>query len=525
VRTLTIVFVGLVALPAGILGWLGFQYASTLEGDSRGVIERETDALLEDELRRVRDDALETEQRFDQRAEAEAREWARRLPFVKDIERSGASGGTIDTPLGTIRFVRRIETASGELLNTHRELTELPEWGRFVAMRDTAMRGLHESGDWEAATARLRAAAGELVSPRLRDQLVGMADAITLRHRTGAKVLLDTPPIAAAAMPHGARLTLLVEPLPGQVRPSGTEPDARGLGWRETVVGPLTRAGLSFRVRIEHPRAAEFSAEVRQRKLLTAGAIGALLLLMVVGLWLARRALMRERAARELRDAFIANVSHELKTPLTSVRMYAEMLADGSVEESKRAEYGRVVDAEGARLAALVDDMLDFSALERGARELEIEPTDIARLACATVEAWRPIAEREGVELDVDGPREGVTALADAAALGRIVTNLLQNALKHGTPPRDGETRRIRVCIDGGLTVCDNGPGIPAREREAMFDRFRRGADTGNKAGAGIGLALSRELARAMNGDLFVEDDGTWTRFSLKLPPVPNEPA
>jgi signal transduction histidine kinase len=204
--------------------------------------------------------------------------------------------------------------------------------------------------------------------------------------------------------------------------------------------------------------------------------------------------------------------------------MYAEMLADGQISPEQREQYGRVVDAEGARLAALVDDMLDFSALERGARVLDIEPVDVAGLARGTVDAWGPLAEREGVELELE-ISAGATALADATALSRILSNLLQNALKYGQPTRDGGTPRIRVEFDGMLTVCDNGPGVSTEERAVIFDRFRRGADAGNKAGAGIGLALSRELARAMNGDLMVEDDGTWTRFTLRLPPVPEEPA
>lgn len=535
-RTLTIVFVSLVALPASVLGWLGFQSVDRLEADARRVIERETRIGFEKSLERLRQEADQANRYFDDRVAREAAAWARRLPMDDDPAAWVDATGSIVSRFGELAVRFRVDVATGEPLLPRSEFPELPEWERFEKIRADALRRIAQPG---LAVPALRMAAARLQSPRLRERLNRIADAILPLAQRPPDV--DPPrPVASAALPHGAHLTMLVQSLsrPSMaddldgIRTIRTEvsreakaPTRRGLGWCESVEGPVTRAGCYFRVRVEHPRASSFVAQVRRRKSLTVGAIGALLALMVVGLWLARRALLRERAARQLRDAFIANVSHELKTPLTSVRMYAEMLADGAIESSKREEYGRVVDAEGARLAALVDDMLDFSALERGARELEIEPTDVARLVRATVEAWRPLAEREGVELDVDGPREGVVALADSSAVGRIVTNLLQNALKHGAQPRHGEQRRIRVCIDGVLAVCDNGQGVPEAEREVVFDRFRRGTSAGNKAGAGIGLALSRELARSMNGELMVEDDGTWTRFLLRLPPVPIEPA
>ena len=120
-----------------------------------------------------------------------------------------------------------------------------------------------------------------------------------------------------------------------------------------------------------------------------------------------------------------------------------------------------------------------------------------------------------------------VVAFADATALSRITANLLQNAWKHGRPPRNGtSSSRIRLVArlegsDPVLEVRDNGPGVPANERSLIFERFHRGRDAARKSGAGIGLALSRELAREMGGELTVTDTGEETVFRLTLPPVP----
>ena len=116
--------------------------------------------------------------------------------------------------------------------------------------------------------------------------------------------------------------------------------------------------------------------------------------------------------------------------------------------------------------------------------------------------------------------------MADPAALARILGNLVGNAWKHGRPARTGGAGRIRVRAredgrDTSVEVCDDGPGIPAEERERVFERFGRGRRSTRIEGSGIGLALSRDLARALGGDLDVRDDGDETIFRLRLPAVP----
>jgi len=272
------------------------------------------------------------------------------------------------------------------------------------------------------------------------------------------------------------------------------------------------------RAAVRNPGLGELEASARRRRLLTiVGSVG-LLSLLLCGTFLARRALLRERAARQLRDDFIANVSHELRTPLTSVRMHAEMLAEGGLDEERRRAYAAVVEAEGARLTALVEDLLDFAALERGTRRLEPEPTDVGEVIRGAAGAWRPLAARDGVALEVEVASPAPVAMADPTALSRILTNLIQNAFRHA------RARRIvlRAVAGPALEVADDGAGIEASARGKLFDRFQRGE--GSK-GAGIGLALSRELARAMGGDLALLDRPGETCFRIVLPSAPENPS
>jgi signal transduction histidine kinase len=190
------------------------------------------------------------------------------------------------------------------------------------------------------------------------------------------------------------------------------------------------------------------------------------------------------------------------------------MLAEGGLPEERRRAYAAVVEAEGARLSALVEDLLDFAALERGTRRLEPEPTDLGEVARGAAGAWRPIAERDGIALEVEAASPAPVALADPTALSRILGNLMQNAFRHARAKRIV----LRAVPGPALEVADDGAGIDAASRARLFERFHRGP--GSK-GAGIGLALSRELARAMGGDLALLDRPGETCFRIALPKAP----
>lgn len=266
--------------------------------------------------------------------------------------------------------------------------------------------------------------------------------------------------------------------------------------------------------------------ERRDLRWWTYGAIGMLLLVTMAGVFLLRRAVLREREARRVRDDFIANVTHEVRTPLTSVLLHSELLIEQGEDDAKRRQHAAVVQAQGQRLAALVGDMLDFAALERGTRTLENSPVDLAAACRDAIAPYQVLAEREGAEVTFVEPEREAAAMADPAALARILGNLVGNAWKHGRPSRDGHAGRLRILTvedaRGGIVeVRDDGPGIPAEERERVFERFGRGRAALRKEGSGIGLSLSRDLARAMGGDLTIHEEQGETVFRLRLAPVP----
>lgn len=287
--------------------------------------------------------------------------------------------------------------------------------------------------------------------------------------------------------------------------------------------------GAPVRLVLVHPAAEGLRREVARRKTWTAIAVSSLLGVVLLGLLLTRRAVAREREAVRLRDEFLANVSHELRTPLTSVSLHADLLTRPDLTPEKRRAHLDVVQAESARLSALVEDLLDFAALERGARRLEPEPVDVGAAVERALAPYRVLAERQGVHLAAPPAPRAVEALVDFQALARILANLVGNAFKHGTPARDGGTPSVRVLVQRPealegptmVEVRDNGPGIPADERSRLFERFQRGGAAARRPGTGLGLSLSRSLARAMEGDLIYVEDPRETVFRLTLPSVP----
>ncbi len=284
--------------------------------------------------------------------------------------------------------------------------------------------------------------------------------------------------------------------------------------------------GEPLTITLRHGGAASLERDVARRKAWAAVAVGAMLAVVLLGLLLTRRAVRREQEAVRLRDEFLANVSHELRTPLTSVSLYADLLARPDLTPEKRRAHLEVVQAESARLSALVEDLLDFSALERGARRLEPEPVEVGAAVERALAPYRVLAERQGVHLAAPPAPRVMEALVDAQALARILANLVGNAFKHGTPARDGGTPTVCVLVQSRaghteVEVRDNGPGIPQDERPHLFERFQRGRAAGRRPGTGLGLSLSRSLARAMGGDLIYVEEAHETVFRLTLPSAP----
>jgi signal transduction histidine kinase len=226
----------------------------------------------------------------------------------------------------------------------------------------------------------------------------------------------------------------------------------------------------------------------------------------------------QERARR----TFVSTASHELRTPLTSLQLMLGMLReDLSADEPDVAAASREVaraEAQTDRLSRLSADLLDLSRIDAGVplRRETVELAELSRAVAGEFEAQLE-EERRHLELVVPDP---CWALADPVAVARIVRILVDNALKFSP---EGEPVEIAVTRDSGgasVSVSDRGPGVPPAERETVFERFSRGS-AATDGGFGLGLAIARDLARGMEGDLRLDEEEEGARFTLLLPPAP----
>jgi signal transduction histidine kinase len=235
----------------------------------------------------------------------------------------------------------------------------------------------------------------------------------------------------------------------------------------------------------------------------------------------------RERALADLRSDFVSSVSHELRTPLAQIRLFAEtLLLDRIRSPEERRRSLEIIDCEARRLTQLVENTLQFSRSERGAIALDLEPRDVALLVRQTLESFAPLAEARRASFRAELP-ETLTATVDEGAVRQVVLNLLDNAVKYGPAGQEilvtlkTESEALRLSVE------DQGPGIPAKDRERIwrkFVRLERDRET-HEAGAGIGLAVVSDLVALHNGCAWVEDGRRGgCRFVVLLPVNPKAP-
>jgi signal transduction histidine kinase len=228
----------------------------------------------------------------------------------------------------------------------------------------------------------------------------------------------------------------------------------------------------------------------------------------------------------ERRIRFVSAVTHELRTPLTSLRLYLDMLTAGMVkEEEKKQEYLTTLSTESDRLNRLIENVLDFSRLERRSMKVVREPVPVTDLLARVNETWAERVAADGRELLVHATvPPGQRVCADPRMVEQILGNLVDNARKYSREAADGRiwvwakpAGRKRVAFE----VEDRGPGIPTAERKTIFRPFRRGTDADTTAGgAGLGLALAKQWAELCGGRLSyrLAEGGVGACFRLELP-------
>jgi len=231
-------------------------------------------------------------------------------------------------------------------------------------------------------------------------------------------------------------------------------------------------------------------------------------------------------ALSERRAVFVSAVTHELRTPLTTFRMYSEMLAEDMIsDEATRRSYCRTLHHEADRLSHLVENVLAYAKLERGGpgeRRVTLSLGELLRIVTERVANRATQANFELVSTLDENLREKMIH-TDPGAVEQIVFNLVDNSCKYAASAAD---RRLHLEMNVGkneqllITVRDHGPGIPAAERNQLFLPFRKSAARAavSAPGVGLGLALCRRLARAMDGDLRLASSGSGTCFELQLP-------
>ncbi len=258
-----------------------------------------------------------------------------------------------------------------------------------------------------------------------------------------------------------------------------------------------------------------------QRRRIMMTGLAAVALLLIAASYLIARAVSRELAAARLQSDFVSAVSHEFRTPLTSMRQFTEMLVeDDNLSAEKRRSFYSAQDRATRRLTRLVESLLDFGRMEAGARPYRLEPLDAGQLVKAVVEEFGQEHTSNGFSIDCNLPSDSAIVNADQDALTQALWNILDNAVKYS-----GENKRVCVEVEGGssivIRVHDEGYGIAPSEQRQILRKFVRGsaAKAHGVKGTGIGLAMVRHIVDAHGGKLLIESKpGRGSTFTIQLP-------
>ena len=487
--------VAMLAVPALVLAWAA---AWSFRGEARRMSERaaaheaalvgsRVEARLAACVERAKHSAETAVASVAARPSAAAlAEMSRREPYVRNAFRWVAGRGVVfpDDRGATQeerRFLARYVTLFDEGFKGAGDCVEWRSW--FEGDR-LSFVGWRRAADGSVVGAELETVAFLAEFPSALHDAAGGAFTLELRDGAG-KALFKTGATPEKEAPE------VVFPL------SSVLPHRSLALWR--VAGPEERAGgfMAFLV----------------------VAVGLLLLaLLAAGTAMLVVEARRERLDSERKTSFVSNVSHELKTPLTSIRLCADMLSEGRAKDDEaRARYLGVISRESSRLSRLVDNVLDFGRLEQNRRKYDFADADLNAVARDAAESQRSRVAAAGMELSVELCVEPVVRRVDADAVSQIVVNLIDNAVKYAAC---GGRLDVSVTADGTIVVADRGPGVPGRDRERVFERFYRCDDSlaAKSSGSGLGLSIARRLAEGMGGRLVcAARDGGGAEFRLSF--------
>jgi signal transduction histidine kinase len=296
-----------------------------------------------------------------------------------------------------------------------------------------------------------------------------------------------------------------------------------------------TQDGYFFESTLDHPFS-NWKAQIglkntnldelaRDSFLHSAGATLLVIVFLLCGIALTIRATDREARLAQAKSNFVANVSHELKTPLSLISLFSEILELGRVNSAeKQAEYYRIIRHESLRLNKTIDNILDFSRIEAGRKKYELAEGDMAEVIDNVLSTHRYQIINSGFDIQTDIQRDLPSVLIDHDAMSQAMTNLLDNAIKYS-----GKVKQISITAktrgaDLSIEVADHGIGIPRAEQARVYEKFYRVGNglVHDVKGSGLGLALVKHIVEAHHGTIFLESDvGKGSRFTMLLPLAP----
>ncbi len=330
-----------------------------------------------------------------------------------------------------------------------------------------------------------------------------------------ARLLGGLPPVYSAAR----ILTVLDE----NGRPLLTPPGEGGRDWRRPLAAREVSELLPRWEAAAYPADPQaLAAQVRSTRIFLGIAVLGLFAVIAMGGGLILQTLRSEIVLARQKTTFVTNVSHELKTPLTSIRMFSEMLKDGRQPDAgKQRAYLGLMVAETQRLTRLINNVLDFSRMEKGKRAYSKKRLDIGGLVKTVVESERARLEPQGFSVSFVSPASPVLVEADEEALRQAVVNLLSNAEKYSPVCKNVEVEVARADGSARIEVRDRGIGIPPAEAGKIFREFYR-VDRSLEApvrGSGLGLTIARRIVRDHGGDIaFRPREGGGSVFLITLP-------
>jgi len=325
------------------------------------------------------------------------------------------------------------------------------------------------------------------------------------------------------ALPDNAAPDYVIALLNDKAKPVVTQPPSeKGRDWgRPFVASEIGEALPHWEAALYLMRPQQLQENARDVRRTLVLLIAAALAAIAFGGWAVFADARRQMALAQKKTDFVSNVSHELKTPLTSIRMFAEMMQSGTADAEKRPQYLRIIVAEAERLTRLINNVLDFARLERKQKRYDFHPLDLHQVIARTWEGHELHLREQGFTTCWRAAPPPYPVLGDEDALAQILVNLLSNAEKYSVERKEVEIHSYLTDDSVHVSVLDRGSGVPPGEEAKIFEAFYRAHDSlaSGIQGSGLGLTLAQRLAREHGGEItYQAREGGGSNVTLRLP-------